>query len=57
MSRGELHEDVKKAEERSTGKKYCSNCGKYSSIEGGGSVISNRRPRWKCAKCMEFSRK
>ena len=57
MSRGELHEDVKKAEERITGKKYYSNCGKYSSIEGGGSVISNRRPRWKCAKCMEFSRK
>jgi len=57
MSRGELHEDVKKAEERITGKKYCSNCGKYSSIEGGGSVISNRRSRWKCAKCMEFSRK
>ena len=41
MSRGELHEDVKKAEERITGKKYCSNCGKYSSIEGGGSVIAD----------------
>ena len=56
MSRGELHEDVKKAAERITGKKYCSNCGKYSSIEGGGSVISNRRARWKCAKCMEYTR-
>jgi hypothetical protein len=51
MSRGELHEEVKRAEERITGKKY------YASAEGGGTVVSNRRPRWKCAKCMEFTRK
>ena len=43
MGRGELHEEVKKAEERITGKKYCSNCRRYASAEGGGTVVSNRR--------------
>ncbi len=57
MSRGELHEEGKRAEERITGKKYCSNCRRYASAEGGGTVMSNRRPRWKCAKCMEFTRR
>ena len=54
MSRGELHESVSKAETRITGKRYCSNCGKYASIEGGSTTISNRRPRWKCKRCTEF---
>ena len=40
-----------------TGKKYCSSCSRHMSLEGGGIVKTNTARRWKCAECMEHSRK
>lgn len=40
-----------------TGKKYCSSCSRHMSLEGGCVVKTNTASRWKCAECMEHSRK
>ena len=55
-SRGEIFDKVREAELRITGKRYCSNCRTHASVEGGSTVISNRRRRWKCKRCTEFAR-
>jgi transposase-like protein len=40
-----------------TGKRYCSSCSRHMSLEGGAMVKTNIHHRWKCAECMEHSRK
>lgn len=42
---------IKKAEERITGKRFCTGCQKPQAIEGGRMTVG-RYPRWVCAPCQ-----
>jgi transposase-like protein len=48
-------EQIRKAVDAITGKKYCSSCHSYQVVEGGKEVlISNgRHKRWKCVNCLK----
>jgi transposase-like protein len=48
-------DEIRKATQNITGRKYCSSCHTYQLLEGGKDVlISNgRHTRWKCAKCIK----
>ena len=43
---------VKQAEERLLGTKFCFSCQKQRLLEGGRSVVKGRNRVWKCAFCF-----
>jgi hypothetical protein len=47
-------EDIKKAQEKITGRKFCSSCHSYKLIDGGKDlpITSGKSTRWKCASCI-----
>lgn len=56
-TRGHTYDEVRNAEIRITGKKFCSNCRRTAGIEGGSTIIRNKRTRWRCKSCTENAKK
>jgi len=55
---GELtktYEEIRKATQSITGRKYCSSCHAFQLVEGGKEVpiATGKRTRWKCANCLK----
>ena len=48
-------EDIRKAVDVVTGRKFCSSCHAYQLLESGKEVLiaSGRHKRWKCANCLK----
>lgn len=43
---------VSRAQEKITGKKFCFRCAKERSIEGGKHVLTGKTKAWRCAVCL-----
>jgi len=50
-----IGEQIRKAADKVSGRKYCSSCHAYQLIDGGKDVLitNGRHTRWKCVKCIK----